>query len=82
MIIPDKIIRSHRRSMAIVITETGELLVRAPMRLSYDKIYKFILEKEKWITAKQKEVQKKNQINTDILTYKNIMFLGSKYNIN
>ena len=81
MIIPDKIIRSHRRSMALIISNTGELIVRAPMRLSYDKIYNFIKEKEKWISSKQKEIQSKNMINTAITTYKQIIFLGSKYNI-
>ena len=81
MVQPDKIIRSHRRSMAIVVTDTGELVIRAPMRLSYDKIHSFILEKEKWIISKQKEIQNKNQINTDIITYKTILFLGTKYTV-
>lgn len=81
MIVPDKIIRSHRRSMAIVVTDIGELVVRAPMRLSYEKIHSFIKEKEKWILTKKKEIQNKNQINTDVITYKSIMFLGTRYNI-
>ena len=81
MVVPNKIIRSHRRSMALVVTDTGELVVRAPMRLSYDKIHSFILEKEKWILTKQKEIQNKKHINTDIITYNKIMFLGTKYNV-
>ena len=81
MIVPDKIIRSHRRSMAIIISDKGELVVRAPMRLSYDKIYSFIKEKEKWIITKQKEVENKKLINKDIITNKNVLFLGSKYEI-
>ena len=81
MVVPNKIIRSHRRSMALVVTDTGELVVRAPMRLSYEKIHSFILEKEKWILTKQKEIQNKNHINTDIITYNKIMFLGTKYNV-
>lgn len=81
MIVPDKIIRSHRRSMALIISDKGELVVRAPMRLSYDKIYSFIKEKEKWITTKQKEVENKNSINKDIITNKYIMFLGTKYKL-
>ncbi len=80
-IVPDKIIRSHRRSMAIIISDKGELVVRAPMRLSYDKIYSFIKEKEKWIIAKQKEIESKNMINSDIITNKNILFLGTKYQV-
>ncbi len=81
MVVPDKIIRSHRRSMSLVISDKGELVVRAPMRLSYEKIYDFIKEKEKWITTKQKEIENKNLINKDVITYKYILFLGSKYKI-
>ena len=81
MIVPDKIIRSHRRSMALIISDKGELVVRAPMRLSYDRIYSFIKEKEKWILTKQKEVENKNLINSDVLTNKNIVFLGTKYKV-
>ena len=68
--------------MSLVISNKGELIVRAPMRLSYEKIFSFIKEKEKWIRAKQTEIQNKNLINTGILTYKYIMFLGTKYIIN
>ena len=67
--------------MALIISDKGELVVRAPMRLSYDKIYSFIKEKEKWITTKQKEVENKNSINKDIITNKYIMFLGTKYKL-
>ena len=81
MILPDKIIRSRRRSLALIISDKGELVVRAPMRLSYDKINSFIKEKEKWIISKQKEIESKHLINKDVITYKNIMFLGCKYEV-
>jgi len=82
MVIPDKIIRSHRRSISLTITDKGELYVRAPMRLAYDKIYGFIKEKERWIIQKQSEIETKNQFNKDVITYKKILFLGKKYNVN
>lgn len=82
MIIPDKIIRTHRRSLVLKISDKGELIVRAPLRLSYDKIYMFIKEKEKWISTKQNEVLNKQNINKDIINYNSIQFLGKKYNIN
>lgn len=82
MIVPDIIIRTNRRSLSLEITKTGELVVRAPRRLSVDNIFKYIKEKEKWIANKQKEIQDKILVNKDINNYNQILFLGKKYNIN
>lgn len=81
MIKPDLIIRTHRRSLSLQITKTGDLVVHAPKRLSADYIFNYIKEKEKWITTKQKEIQERLSINRDIINYKQILFLGKKYNI-
>jgi len=43
------IIRSNRRTLSIEIKHAGELVVRAPRKLSENNIYKFISEKEDWI---------------------------------
>lgn len=81
MIVPDLIIRSHRRSLSLTITKNAELVVRAPKRLSNDYIFKYIKEKEKWILSKQQEVESRLSINKDIIKYNQILFLGKKYNI-
>lgn len=81
MIMPDLIIRTYRRSLSITITKNGELVIRAPKRLSMDEILKYVHEKEKWIIAKQKEIQDRLSFNKDIINYKQIQFLGKKYNI-
>ena len=46
MIKPDLIIRTHRRSLSLQITKTGDLVVHAPKRLSVDYIFNYIKEKE------------------------------------
>ena len=81
MLTPDLIVRSHRRSLSLTITRQGALIVRAPKRLPVDEIFKYIKEKEKWITAKQAEIQSKLMINRDIIKYNDVQFLGKKYPI-
>lgn len=47
--IPYRLIRSHRKTLALQITRQGEVLVRAPHRISQDTIDQLILEKEDWV---------------------------------
>lgn len=81
MVEPDLIIRTHRRSLSITITKEGKLVVHAPKKLKLADILKYIAEKEKWITTKQKEIEDRLNINKDIISYKKILFLGKKYGI-
>ena len=55
--LPDKIIRSNRKTLSISINENAELIVRAPNRISDQKIQDFINEKENWITRNQSIVK-------------------------
>lgn len=47
------IIRSKRNSLGLQISETWELVVRAPLRLSIEYIEEFILKKINWIQKHQ-----------------------------
>ena len=49
---PNKIIRSKRKTLSLTINENAELIIRAPKRLSIEKIQDFINEKENWINRK------------------------------
>ena len=51
--LPDQIIRSKRKTLSISINESAKLIVRAPNRISNQKIQDFINEKENWITRNQ-----------------------------
>ena len=79
MITPDLIIRSYRRSLSLVITRDGELVVHAPRKLKLDDILKYIAEKENWIKEKQKEIQTKLCINRSVINYEQFLFFGKKY---
>lgn len=60
--IPYTLVRSDRRTVAIKITETGEVEVRAPHRLPKKQIEGFLLEKQGWIETHRAQVleQRKN----------------------
>ena len=50
----DKIIRSGRRTVALVVMQDASLVIRAPLRAPMEYIYKFVEEKKDWIKKKQK----------------------------
>jgi len=54
----DKIIRSRRRSIALIITPDAALIVRAPMRISLEHIKNLVFRKRFWIDKKQKQILK------------------------
>lgn len=45
----DRLVRSRRRTVSLVIDETAELVVRAPMRMPLRDIERVVREKEDWI---------------------------------
>ena len=47
--IPYKIIRSHRKTLALQITPAGEVLVRCPSRVSEAHIREFVESRESWL---------------------------------
>jgi hypothetical protein len=57
MIAPDEIIRTKRRTMALIIERDGRLIVRAPIRAKDEIIHEFVKHKEKWILKKQEQVR-------------------------
>lgn len=55
MIFPDEIIRSRRKTLAIVIDAQARLIVRAPKSCGQERIFAFLAQKEPWIRRKQAE---------------------------
>ena len=52
-----RIIRTRRKTIALIIEPDGSLLVRAPLRTSDASIFELIAKKASWIAKKQKEVR-------------------------
>lgn len=66
MIEPKNIIRSNRKSVALVIDGNGDLIVRAPKWVSQSDIMKFVAQKQEWIiqktTAKKERAEQQQEI--------------------
>jgi predicted metal-dependent hydrolase len=58
----DSLVRSHRRTIALIITPDARLIVRAPLRASAELIEAAINEKSDWIRKKIGEMQKRPQV--------------------
>ncbi len=81
MVVPDLIVRTYRRSLSLTISRKGELIVRAPKKLTNEKIFEFINDKEKWINRKKKEILSQLEQNSSLIDYNQIMLFGSTYKI-
>ena len=76
---PSKIIRSKRKTLSLTINENAELVVRAPIRLSIEKIQDFINEKEKWIRTKTELIE--DQLKNAATNSNKLLYLGSLFPI-
>jgi predicted metal-dependent hydrolase len=80
MITP-QIIRSNRKTLSLSINENADLVVRAPHRVSYDEIQKFISEKSAWINNKQRLIKAQLEDNKNQHSSGQYLYLGSLYPI-
>lgn len=74
-----KLIRAKRKTLSIMVMPNGEVVVKAPIGLSDEKIYAFLEEKQKWITTKQAKIETNNNRFSDVISYKKVMYLGKIY---
>jgi len=77
----DQLIRSHRKTIGLQITNDARLIVRAPHFASEDYIYKLIHRKESWIKAKLdhfKEQQSSVRLRK-FIPGEEFLFLGQSY---
>lgn len=81
MVKAEKVILSNRKTISLKIDRKGNLIVYAPKRVDIEKVFKFIKEKESWITRKQGEIKGTLNLNSDLLNYEQILFLGKKYEV-
>lgn len=55
------IVKSNRKTISIMIDESGTVMVRAPRRISDEQILALVKEKERWILKKRQEMQARNE---------------------
>ena len=76
-----KVKRSSRKSVAIKITEKGEVWVLCPYKFAIKEINQIVESKKKWIESTIYKVQQKLDSKKSFYEYKKIMFLGEEYDI-
>ena len=76
-----KIIRSKRKTIALVVQPNGELLVRAPQRATRRQIDAMLEKHADWIIKKQAEVKAKQIANSlrQFTAGEHFFFLGQEY---
>lgn len=79
----DEIIRSRRRTLAIIIEDDGRVVVRAPLRLPVREINAFVTAKERWITAKQQQSRARaaRLVPKRYLDGEEFLYLGEPYRL-
>jgi predicted metal-dependent hydrolase len=70
----DHLIRSRRKTIALIVRPDGSLEVRAPLRISKAVIQNIIIEKADWIRKHQQQAQPKN-----LLTHQDRFQEGAKF---
>ena len=78
----DKLIRSRRRTIALIVERDGSLTVRAPMRASHAVIDAFVQEQTAWILRKREVVKRIAEVPAkQYVDGETFLFLGSPYDL-
>ena len=74
------IIRTNRKTLALVVTHEGKVLARAPLNMPTDKIIEFAQSKSAWIDKKRTEFaqSRQNEVGVERLTLEEIRKLGEQ----
>ena len=77
----DEIIRTKRRTVAIIVEHDGRVIVRAPHRVSLEFIHAFVNEKEGWILKKRAEFKSAHPkfVSREFIDGEMFWYLGKLY---
>ena len=74
----NKLIRSKRRTLALIVETDGSLTVRAPLRMKEADIRRFIEEKQGWIKRKQAGTRKDADVSRQYVDRERFLYLGEE----
>jgi hypothetical protein len=78
----DTIVRSKRRTIALIVTPDAKLVVRAPLRTSQAYIEKLVRDKSRWIEKKIAEVQcRQKPKKKSFVSGEDFLFMGKIYQL-
>lgn len=80
----DQLIRSKRKTIALIVKADGSLVVRAPLRVREELIRSFVEEKADWIRARQAEfaaleLAHPRAVEHKFMNGESFLFLGESY---
>lgn len=81
MITPDQIYRSNRKTLSLSILKDGQIVIKAPLRMSEETIAKFVQSKQNWIREKLAFLQNNKQKYDDVIAYKKFLLFGNRYDL-
>jgi predicted metal-dependent hydrolase len=79
----DKLIRSRRKTMTLIIDDKSNIIVRAPLRISQREIEKFVDKNHTWILKKKEQILYKIRNKREI-SFKNgssFLYYGKEYEL-
>lgn len=79
----DKIVRSKRRSIALIVSSDATLVVRAPFRINLEYIKKLVFEKRDWIKKRKEQILKNGgpAKSKEFVDGENFLYLGENYEL-
>lgn len=82
-VIIDKIIRTKRKTIALIINDEAQLIIRAPIKASTKYIEKVVYEKRNWIKNKQELIKRrnKNYMPKKYIDGEGFLILGENYSL-
>ena len=78
----DKIVRSNRKTVALIVTQDATLVVRAPVFTPMEHIERLVNKKSSWIRQKIAEVIKRSKpITKEFVDGEGFLYLGKLYEL-
>ena len=74
----DKLVRSKRKTLSLIVETDGTLTVRAPLRMKETDMRHFIEVKSDWIKRKQASVQKEAGVPRQYVDGESFLYLGKE----
>ena len=81
MITPDLITRSNRKTLSLSVLKDGQVVVKAPTRMSQESIERFVFEKQKWIREKLAILHQNQQKYDDVINLNKFLLYGNQYSL-
>lgn len=78
----EKIIRSKRKTIALQITDSATLIIKAPINVDDNAIMKIVEKHEKWINQKKKEIESRIKFcQKQFVNGEGFLYLGRYYKL-